>query len=58
MFVDKIVCPKEYMHYYSETLVHLPNCYFVNAYKRRHKDVLNLKNLPSRASIGLPTDKV
>mmetsp|Transcript_6922 Transcript_6922/g.25504 ORF Transcript_6922/g.25504 Transcript_6922/m.25504 type:complete len:1080 (-) Transcript_6922:134-3373(-) len=58
LFVDKVVCPARYKHFFSETLVHLPNCYFVNAYRRRHQDVLLPQNLPTRASVGLPTDKV
>ena len=54
LVTDRIVSPPEYAHFYSEKLVYVPNCYFVNDYKHRHKDVLDESNLPTRTSIGLP----
>ncbi len=36
----------------------MPNCYFVNDYKRAHRDVLDERTIPTRTSVGLPEDKI
>lgn len=54
LVTDKIVSPPEYSHFYSEKLVYVPNCYFVNDYKQKHRDVLDASKLPTRSSVGLP----
>lgn len=58
LIIDKVVAPPECRHCYSENLAYMPNCYFVNDYKRAHRDVLDERNLPSRTSVGLPEDKI
>ncbi|CAG9464383.1 unnamed protein product [Pedinophyceae sp. YPF-701] len=58
LIVDKVVAPKELHHCYTEKIVQMPNCYFVNDYKQSHMDVLDEANVPSRESQGLPADKV
>ncbi|XP_024526762.1 probable UDP-N-acetylglucosamine--peptide N-acetylglucosaminyltransferase SEC [Selaginella moellendorffii] len=57
LVVDELVCPNEFAHIYSEKLVHLPHCYFVNDYKQKNRDVLDSTNLPKRSDYGLPEDK-
>eukprot|EP00793_Prasinoderma_coloniale_P004610 PRCOL_00000371-RA len=60
LVTDAVACPPEYAHYYSEKLVYVPNCYFVNDYAHRHRDLLE----PScghgwtRAMAGLPEGAV
>lgn len=34
MLSVQLVSPHEYAHIYSEKIVHLPHCYFVNDYKQ------------------------
>lgn len=58
MIIDKVVAPPECRDCYSEHLAYMPNCYFVNDYKRAHQDVLDESTLPSRTSVGLPEDKI
>lgn len=58
MIIDKVVAPPECRACYSECLAYMPNCYFVNDYKRAHQDVLHESTLPSRTSVGLPEDKI
>jgi protein O-GlcNAc transferase len=36
-----VVAPPEVRGCYSEALALMPNCYFVNDYKRAHMDVLD-----------------
>ncbi|KAM3366948.1 hypothetical protein ACQJBY_015935 [Aegilops geniculata] len=36
LVTDEFVSPTRYAHIYSEKLVHLPHCYFVNDYKQVH----------------------
>lgn len=54
----QVVAPPELHHCYSENLALMPNCYFVNDYKRSHRDVLNKASLPRRSEFGLPEDKI
>lgn len=49
--------PFENAPIYSEKLVHLPYCYFVNDYKQSNRDVLDPQNAPKRSDYGLPEDK-
>jgi hypothetical protein len=58
LITDKVVAPPSLHHCYSERLALMPNCYFVNDYKRCHLDVLDKRSLPSRSSFGLPEDKI
>ncbi|WIA37736.1 hypothetical protein OEZ86_014614 [Tetradesmus obliquus] len=58
LITDKVVAPPQLAHCYSEKLALMPNCYFVNDYKRCHRDVLNKALLPRRSEFGLPEDKV
>ncbi|PQQ14894.1 putative UDP-N-acetylglucosamine--peptide N-acetylglucosaminyltransferase SEC [Prunus yedoensis var. nudiflora] len=44
-------------HIYSEKLVHLPHCYFVNDYKQKNQDVLDPSCGHKRSDYGLPEDK-
>eukprot|EP00879_Flechtneria_rotunda_P000847 GHRR01000972.1.p1 GENE.GHRR01000972.1~~GHRR01000972.1.p1 ORF type:complete len:995 (+),score=320.30 GHRR01000972.1:341-3325(+) len=58
LITDKVVAPSQLHHCYSECLALMPNCYFVNDYKRCHRDVLNKAALPCRSEFGLPKDKI
>lgn len=40
LITDPIVAPEEHRDCYSEHLALMPNCYFVNDYKRQHQDVI------------------
>ncbi|KAM3708571.1 hypothetical protein ACB098_02G107600 [Castanea mollissima] len=57
LVTDEFVSPSRFSHIYSEKLVHLPHCYFVNDYKQKNRDVLDLKCQPKRSDYGLPEDK-
>ncbi|KAK6161641.1 hypothetical protein DH2020_005022 [Rehmannia glutinosa] len=54
---DEFVSPLSYSHIYSEKIVHVPHCYFVNDYKQKNLDVLDPKCQPKRSDYGLPEDK-
>ncbi|OAY62760.1 putative UDP-N-acetylglucosamine--peptide N-acetylglucosaminyltransferase SEC, partial [Ananas comosus] len=41
LVTDEFVSPTRFAHIYSENLVHLPHCYFVNDYKQKNRDVLD-----------------
>lgn len=56
--LDKIVCPPSSRHCYSENIVFMPDTYFANDYKQSHRDILEDSKIPTRASIGLPEDKI
>lgn len=59
LVTDKVVSPPEFAHFYSEQLVYVPNCYFVNDYAHRHRDLLEGANRNwTRAMLGLPQDAV
>ncbi|KAH8974053.1 hypothetical protein BDL97_01G081800 [Sphagnum fallax] len=57
LVTDELVSPTQYAHMYSEKLVHLPHCYFVNDYKQKNQDVLDPLSNMTRADYGLPEDK-
>ncbi|GAB4851861.1 hypothetical protein Ancab_031260 [Ancistrocladus abbreviatus] len=57
LVTDEFVSPTHLSHIYSEKLVHLPHCYFVNDYKQKNRDVLDSSCLPKRSDYGLPEDK-
>ncbi|KAL8172237.1 hypothetical protein V2J09_024041 [Rumex salicifolius] len=57
LITDEFVSPRDLSHIYSETLVHLPHCYFVNDYKQKNSDVLDSHHLPKRSDYGLPENK-
>jgi len=57
LVTDELVSPKEFSHIYSEKIVHLPHCYFVNDYKQRNRDVLDPTINMKRSDYGLPEDK-
>ncbi|KAJ7978209.1 Tetratricopeptide repeat (TPR)-like superfamily protein [Quillaja saponaria] len=57
LVTDEFVSPLHYSHIYSEKLVHLPHCYFVNDYKQKNQDVLDPICQPKRSDYGLPDDK-
>ncbi|KAL8171812.1 hypothetical protein V2J09_023616 [Rumex salicifolius] len=57
LVTDEFVSPLKYSHIYSEKLVHLPHCYFVNDYKQKNQDVLDPNCQPKRSDYGLPEDK-
>lgn len=52
--ISQVVAPESCRHCYSEDLALMPNCYFVNDYKRAHMDVLDEANIPSRAEVTFP----
>ncbi|GAB4835448.1 hypothetical protein Ancab_000355 [Ancistrocladus abbreviatus] len=57
LVTDEFVSPSRFAHIYSEKLVHLPHCYFVNDYKQKNRDVLDPSCLRKRSDYGLPEDK-
>lgn len=57
LVTDEFVSPTQYAHIYSENIVHLPHCYFVNDYKQKNSDVLDPACKPKRSDYGLPDDK-
>ncbi|XP_022719001.1 probable UDP-N-acetylglucosamine--peptide N-acetylglucosaminyltransferase SEC isoform X2 [Durio zibethinus] len=57
LVTDEFVSPLCYSHIYSEKLVHLPHCYFVNDYKQKNRDVLDPTCQYKRSDYGLPEDK-
>ncbi|KAJ4822541.1 hypothetical protein Tsubulata_022391 [Turnera subulata] len=56
LVTDEFVSPTRYAHIYSEKLVHLPHCYFVNDYKQKNLDVLDPNCQHKRSDYGLPED--
>ncbi|KAL3724509.1 hypothetical protein ACJRO7_029651 [Eucalyptus globulus] len=57
LVTDEFVSPFHFSHIYSEKLVHLPHCYFVNDYKQKNREVLDSSCHPKRSDYGLPEDK-
>ncbi|KAJ6797840.1 putative UDP-N-acetylglucosamine--peptide N-acetylglucosaminyltransferase SEC [Iris pallida] len=57
LVTDEFVSPTRFSHIYSEKLVHLPHCYFVNDYKQKNLDVLDPVCRHKRSDYGLPEDK-
>ncbi|KAJ0015018.1 hypothetical protein Pint_20284 [Pistacia integerrima] len=57
LVTDEFVSPLRYAHIYSEKLVHLPHCYFVNDYKQKNLDALDPNCQHKRSDYGLPVDK-
>lgn len=57
LVTDEFVSPFRYSDIYSEKLVHLPHCYFVNDYKQKNRDVLDPVCPHKRSDYGLPEDK-
>ncbi|OVA01640.1 Tetratricopeptide TPR-1 [Macleaya cordata] len=57
LVTDEFVSPTHFSHIYSEKLVHLPHCYFVNDYKQKNRDVLDPICRHKRSDYGLPEDK-
>ncbi|PKI61153.1 hypothetical protein CRG98_018473 [Punica granatum] len=57
LVTDEFVSPFRFSHIYSEKLVHLPHCYFVNDYKQKNREVLDSNCQPKRSDYGLPEDK-
>lgn len=57
LVTDEFVSPMRFSHIYSEKLVHLPHCYFVNDYKQKNRDVLDTNCRHKRSDYGLPEDK-
>ncbi|XP_078447554.1 tetratricopeptide repeat (TPR)-like superfamily protein isoform X2 [Wolffia australiana] len=54
---DEFVSPLQYAHMYSEKLVHLPHCYFVNDYRQKSLEVLDSACPHKRSDYGLPENK-
>lgn len=57
LVTDEFVSPSRLAHIYSEKLVHLPHCYFINDYKQKNRDLLDPNSRPKRSDYGLPEDK-
>lgn len=55
--VDESVVPRSLRQHYTEALVFMPHCYFVNDHKQSAQIVLNPAMRPTRAQYGLPEDK-
>jgi len=57
LVTDEFVSPMRFAHIYSEKIVHMPHCYFVNDYKQKNRDVLDPNCQHKRSDYGLPEDK-
>uniref|UniRef100_A0A0D6QYA8 O-GlcNAc transferase C-terminal domain-containing protein n=1 Tax=Araucaria cunninghamii TaxID=56994 RepID=A0A0D6QYA8_ARACU len=57
LVTDEFVSPMQFANIYSEKLVHMPHCYFVNDYKQKNRDVLDPGCQHKRSDYGLPDDK-
>lgn len=57
LVTDEFVSPTCFANIYSEKIVHVPHCYFVNDYKQKNLDVLDPNCQPKRSDYGLPEDK-
>ncbi|XP_038973671.1 probable UDP-N-acetylglucosamine--peptide N-acetylglucosaminyltransferase SEC [Phoenix dactylifera] len=57
LVTDEFVSPTRFSHIYSEKLVHLPHCYFVNDYKQKNRNVLDPACQHRRSDYGLPEYK-
>jgi len=57
MVVDETVVPRSLAKYYSETLVYMPHCYFVNDHKQSAAECLDKRLLPTRARYNIPESK-
>ncbi|PON95534.1 N-terminal acetyltransferase A, auxiliary subunit [Trema orientale] len=57
LVTDEFVSPSRFAHIYSEKIVHLPHCYFVNDYKQKNCDVLDPNCQVKRSNYGLPEEK-
>lgn len=57
LVTDEFVSPFQFAHIYSEKLVHLPHCYFVNDYKQKNRNLLDPNFHLKRSDYGLPEDK-
>ncbi|XP_057871248.1 probable UDP-N-acetylglucosamine--peptide N-acetylglucosaminyltransferase SEC isoform X1 [Cryptomeria japonica] len=57
LVTDEFVSPMRFAHIYSEKLVHMPHCYFVNDYKQKNRDVLDPNCQHKRTDYGLPEGK-
>ncbi|XP_038726092.1 probable UDP-N-acetylglucosamine--peptide N-acetylglucosaminyltransferase SEC [Tripterygium wilfordii] len=57
LVTDEFVSPIRLARIYSEKLVHVPHCYFVNDYKQKNLDVLDPTCQQKRSDYGLPEDK-
>ena len=51
LIADKIVLPSDQQRFYSERIVHLPECYLVNDSLRKIAD-----STPTRLEVGLPDE--
>ena len=51
VLADAVVLPFDQQEHYSEKIVHIPGCYWVNDCRRRVAD-----EVPSRGAVGLPED--
>uniref|UniRef100_A0A061RFK4 protein O-GlcNAc transferase n=2 Tax=Tetraselmis sp. GSL018 TaxID=582737 RepID=A0A061RFK4_9CHLO len=62
LITDKVVAPPSLHHCYSEHLVLMPHCYFVNDHKQSVPEVLDTSSAPppgcTRGELGLPEDKI
>lgn len=56
--VDRSVVPSVLREEYTEALVFLPHCYFVNDHAQSARDVLDPGRKPTRTQYGIPEDKV
>ena len=52
LVTDLFVSPARLSRIHSEKLVHLPHCYFVNDYKQKNQDVLDLVCQPKCSEQG------
>ncbi len=51
IIADKVVAPIDHQQFYSEKIVHLPDCYQVNDSKRKIAE-----SVPTRQALGLPQE--
>lgn len=56
MIADHTVIPREFQPYYTEKIIAMPHSYFVNDHRHSSRDVLHLKDMPSRSQYGISED--
>ena len=58
MVADETVVPERFTKFYTEKLVYMPHCYFVNDHKQSARDVLDPSKAPAREVYEVPKDKI
>lgn len=58
LVTDPVASPLQLESLYTEKLVHMPHCYFVNDYAQSSQAALDPAQCPTRRDLGIPEDKI